>query len=562
MQITGPGRRPGAVVTLLLGLACGLVFAVGGNLMLAAAPAFAGPPDKPANGKASAVTATTATLEGGVLNPKAKGEAGESEYWFRVSETECEGESATPPEAAVGNEKEAIPPVALTNLQPNAHYTFCLIEHNLAGEYSLPSTPEHFITQAAKPTFDSESGFSSTQTEATLETRINPNNQATTCKFEYGTNEALSGAASALCEPATLEGFPAQRATANLAGLTPNTAYYYRVVAENGAGKMEEVPINTFTTVPLPPLAQTEGAAAITQTTATISGYVNGQGADTHYLFNWGETETYGKRIPTEEEDRAGKDGGVITEPTRESVALTGLTPNTAYHYQVVAYNSGACSISCPPVGNNTKSGADVAFTTLALAPVALADPPLKIESTSAILSGSVNPQGVAATYRFEYGTTTGYGTSVPEEAVAATKSGLGVSANIAGLAPNTTYHYRLVAANNGGATVADSPDEAFTTYAAGTPSTAPPPLGFSLTGTASAGPAAAIFANLTGFAPMSPPAAKPTNPPKPLTNAQKLAKALKACKKDKSKSKRTTCEKHARQRYSTSAKKKDTKKK
>jgi hypothetical protein len=42
---------------------------------------------------------------------------------------------------------------------------------------------------------------------------------------------------------------------------------------------------------------------------------------------------------------------------------------------------------------------------------------------------------------------------------------------------------------------------------------------------------------------------------PKPLTRAQKLAKALKACKKDKSKSKRTKCEKEARKKYGTKSK-------
>jgi hypothetical protein len=43
---------------------------------------------------------------------------------------------------------------------------------------------------------------------------------------------------------------------------------------------------------------------------------------------------------------------------------------------------------------------------------------------------------------------------------------------------------------------------------------------------------------------------------PRPLTQAQKLAKALKACKKDKSKAKRTKCEKEARKKYPKTAKK------
>jgi hypothetical protein len=46
-----------------------------------------------------------------------------------------------------------------------------------------------------------------------------------------------------------------------------------------------------------------------------------------------------------------------------------------------------------------------------------------------------------------------------------------------------------------------------------------------------------------------------PASAVKLLTRAQKLAKALKACKKDKSKSKRTKCEKEARKKYGTKSK-------
>ena len=50
----------------------------------------------------------------------------------------------------------------------------------------------------------------------------------------------------------------------------------------------------------------------------------------------------------------------------------------------------------------------------------------------------------------------------------------------------------------------------------------------------------------------------QPASPPaKPLTKAQKLAKALKACKKEKPKSKRRKCVRHARKEFSPSKKKK-----
>jgi PKD repeat protein len=61
------------------------------------------------------------------------------------------------------------------------------------------------------------------------------------------------------------------------------------------------------------------------------------------------------------------------------------------------------------------------------------------IASTSATLNGSVNPQGQATTYRFEYGTTTGYGSATSNQTVSASDStSHAVSADVSGLAPGS----------------------------------------------------------------------------------------------------------------------------
>ncbi|HEX7246016.1 MAG TPA: hypothetical protein VF245_10660 [Solirubrobacterales bacterium] len=70
------------------------------------------------------------------------------------------------------------------------------------------------------------------------------------------------------------------------------------------------------------------------------------------------------------------------------------------------------------------------------------------ITANLAKLSGSVNPNGHAATYRFEYGTSTSYGTStpVPNGAVGSDAAAHELVAQLVGLKPKTTYHYRIVA--------------------------------------------------------------------------------------------------------------------
>jgi DNA-binding beta-propeller fold protein YncE len=56
--------------------------------------------------------------------------------------------------------------------------------------------------------------------------------------------------------------------------------------------------------------------------------------------------------------------------------------------------------------------------------------------------------------------------------------------------------------------------------------------------------------ATFSGPGNLAPPVVKPAVKPKTLTRAQKLAAALKSCKKDKKKAKRQTCEKQARAKY------------
>jgi sugar lactone lactonase YvrE len=106
-----------------------------------------------------------------------------------------------------------------------------------------------------------------------------------------------------------------------------------------------------------------------------------------------------------------------------------------------------------------------------AFSPVTLADVTTGAASsvgpTSATLNGSVNPVGVQLTdCHFDYGTTTAYGQSAPcipdAGSIGADSSEHAVSADIPGLDPGVTYHFRLVAANANGPT--DGLDSTFNT--------------------------------------------------------------------------------------------------
>ncbi len=95
------------------------------------------------------------------------------------------------------------------------------------------------------------------------------------------------------------------------------------------------------------------------------------------------------------------------------------------------------------------------------------------IRSSRAVLTGDLVENGAATSYLFEYGTDTSYGNSTPEAQVPfAFKPVRSAAIPIEGLAPNTTYHVRMVATNSAG--TFEGPDRTFTTYA--TPPGGPDP--------------------------------------------------------------------------------------
>jgi hypothetical protein len=104
-----------------------------------------------------------------------------------------------------------------------------------------------------------------------------------------------------------------------------------------------------------------------------------------------------------------------------------------------------------------------------AAAPGVTTGPATKVTATSATLTGTVDPHGVDTTWHFEFGTTTAYGGSTTN-GTAKGNASKSVSGDIDGLAPSTTYHYRLVATS--GTETVNGADMTFATPAAapGTP--------------------------------------------------------------------------------------------
>ncbi|MBW1786018.1 MAG: choice-of-anchor D domain-containing protein, partial [Deltaproteobacteria bacterium] len=79
-----------------------------------------------------------------------------------------------------------------------------------------------------------------------------------------------------------------------------------------------------------------------------------------------------------------------------------------------------------------------------------------QVTHDSAVLEGTINPNGSAASYYFEYGLTTGYGNQTASASAGSGTGDVSVSASITGLEPGKTYHFRLVGENLSGRSLGD----------------------------------------------------------------------------------------------------------
>ena len=184
-----------------------------------------------------------------------------------------------------------------------------------------------------------------------------------------------------------------------------------------------------------PPIVETKPATSITQTSATLNGTVNPNGQKTACNFEYGTTTAYGKI----QSCLGGPPEG--EKPIEVSAVVSGLTPNTTYHFRIQANNA-----------SGTVVGSDMTFKTLGNPPTVETKAATAVKPTGATLNGSVNPNGSEVTdCKFEYGTTTSYGSSATcTPAPGSGTSPVAVSASVTGLTANTTYHFRISAANAG----------------------------------------------------------------------------------------------------------------
>jgi phosphodiesterase/alkaline phosphatase D-like protein len=195
-----------------------------------------------------------------------------------------------------------------------------------------------------------------------------------------------------------------------------------------------------------PPAVTTGSSASVGSTSAQVAGTVNPNGSATTYSFQYGATTAYGSQT-------ASVSAGSGTAAVAVSATIGGLVPDTTYHYRLVASN-----------GSGTANGTDGTFTTAKTPPVVVTGGASAVTATQAVLNATVNPQGKATSYQFQYGTSSAYGLQTPATSAGSGTAPLAVKATVNGLVPGVTYHFRAIATNPDG--TATGVDASFATVA------------------------------------------------------------------------------------------------
>jgi hypothetical protein len=151
----------------------------------------------------------------------------------------------------------------------------------------------------------------------------------------------------------------------------------------------------------------------------------------------------------------------IVSGPTNG--VLSGLNPTTG----AVTYTPSSTSYFGPD--DFTFAAFDGSLYSTGEVRLTIQSPPQvsphsasSISPSSARLRANVNPQGLPASYWFQYGVTTNYGSFSATNALSSGTNFVSVQTTVTGLVPGTLYHYCGLAANSAG-TVAGQ-DVTFTT--------------------------------------------------------------------------------------------------
>jgi len=235
---------------------------------------------------------------------------------------------------------------------------------------------------------------------------------------EPSTSQVEYGATASYGSTTALDGDLVVSHEVSLSGLTIGTTYHCIVKSRDASGNERTSLHKTFTTLGLPdttvPVVSNVTVSDILETTATIT-WTTDEPATSQV--EYGPTTAYGSTTSL--------DHNLVTV---HSVMVTGLIPNTTYHYRVKSKDGSS---------NEAVSGDYLLVMLDTIAPTISSVTSSGITTTTATITWTTDEP---ATSQVECGPTTAYGSTTPLDSTLVTSHNVSLS----GLTTGTTYHYRV----------------------------------------------------------------------------------------------------------------------
>ena len=386
---------------------------------------------------ATEVLHTTATLNGHTApDPDEGGDVGACYFEWGLT-TDYEHQIPCQPSAPLSTPSTVS--AELSGLTMDSVYHYRLASANAIG--TTYGEDQTFIPRAVLGTATG-GATDLTASTATLHGSFDPNGEPTEYFFEWGKTKEKLDHSTPIEDAGSAAGL--RSVSVSLEKLEDYTTYYYRMVAVNALGTSPGQELSFLTTAPQPPSVMGSASANVTDTSAQLSTVITPNFGEVIYGFEYGASPAYGGQVfggGTLEAD------GLAHAVT---VNLTGLISGEAYHFRPFAINFGGITY-----------GPDSTLRTLNV-PQVLTTTVSSITPSSVRLESLIHPSLSFTSVRFEYGRTAEYGSSTPTASVGAGSTAVPASADLGGLEPDTTYHFRAVASNAIG--VITGPDQSFTT--------------------------------------------------------------------------------------------------
>ncbi|HPR33069.1 MAG TPA: T9SS type A sorting domain-containing protein, partial [Prolixibacteraceae bacterium] len=324
----------------------------------------------------------------------------------------------------------------LAGLNPETTYYYRAFATNSEGTSIGEVLQFSTLVQKSPPTCATLDASDITTTSAKLKGNVSSDGNATINRrgFYWSSTHASPNATD---DVETLPGTTGEFSF-DLAGLNPETTYYYRAFATNSEGTSIGEVLQFSTLVQKsPPTCATLDASDITTTSAKLKGNVSSDGNATITLrgFYWSSTHA-SPNASDHVQTVSGTTGSF-------SFNLNGLSQSTTYYYRTFAINSEGTGI-----GEVKHFATSVPLSV----PVCTTNSASDVTSASAQLNGAVSSDGGATIIQRGFywsSTNTTPGSADHVQTVSGTTGSF--SFNLTGLSPSTTYYYRTFAINSEG---------------------------------------------------------------------------------------------------------------